>query len=151
MALCLGLPGWAVIRKVKPIWILLKQQTVSGSGISWAISKSAPRSRQITIPAPHHSVFTDWMLFLPPNQQRQSTEGDYITNQETYYMDHFSTISVQLCWCKKQDTMILRNTSCSIWQLYDLLKRNCCLILTIGVCLQCFDTVGWAAGKTSGL
>ena len=27
------------------------------SGISWAIRKSAPRSRQITMPAPHHSVF----------------------------------------------------------------------------------------------
>jgi len=39
------------------IWILLKQETVSGSGISWAICKSAPRSRQITMPAPHHSVF----------------------------------------------------------------------------------------------
>jgi len=52
-----GLPGWAGTRKVKPIWILLKQQTVSGSGISWAICKSAPRSRQITTPAPHHSSF----------------------------------------------------------------------------------------------
>jgi len=30
---------------------------VSCSGISWAIRKSAPRSRQITTPAPHHSVF----------------------------------------------------------------------------------------------
>ena len=30
---------------------------MSGSGISWAICKSAPRSRQITMPAPHHSVF----------------------------------------------------------------------------------------------
>jgi len=29
-----------------PAWILLKQETVSGSGISWAICKSAPRSRQ---------------------------------------------------------------------------------------------------------
>jgi len=28
-------------RNVKPIWILLKQETVSGRGISWAISKSA--------------------------------------------------------------------------------------------------------------
>ena len=27
------------------------------SGISWAICKSATRSRQITMPAPHHSVF----------------------------------------------------------------------------------------------
>jgi len=43
------LPGWAGTRKVKPIWILLKQETVSGSGISWP--------------------------FLSPNQQRQSTEG----------------------------------------------------------------------------
>ena len=30
---------------------------MSGSGISWAICKFAPRSRQITMPAPHHSVF----------------------------------------------------------------------------------------------
>jgi len=36
-ALFPGLPRWASTRKVKPIWILLKQETVSGSGISWAI------------------------------------------------------------------------------------------------------------------
>jgi len=36
---------------------LLKKETVSGSGISWAICKSAPRSRLITVPASHHSVF----------------------------------------------------------------------------------------------
>ena len=52
-----GLPEWAGTSKVKPIWILLKQETVNGSGISWAICKSAPHSRQITTPAPHHSVF----------------------------------------------------------------------------------------------
>jgi len=33
-ALFPGLPGWASTRKVKPIWILLKQKIVSGSGIS---------------------------------------------------------------------------------------------------------------------
>jgi len=33
------------------------KETVSDSGISWAICNSAPRSRQITMPAPHHSVF----------------------------------------------------------------------------------------------
>jgi len=55
-ALCPGLPRWAGTRKVKPIWILLKQETVSGSGISWAICKSAHRCRQITMPASHHSV-----------------------------------------------------------------------------------------------
>ena len=72
-ALFPGLPGQAGTRKVKPIWILLKQETVSGSGISWAICKSARRSRQITMPAPHHSVFTSRMPFLPPNQRCQST------------------------------------------------------------------------------
>ena len=75
-ALFPGLPRWAGTRKVKPIWILLKQETVSGSSISWAICKSAPSSRQIIMPAPHHSsFFTGRMPFLPPNQQRQSTEG----------------------------------------------------------------------------
>jgi len=53
-ALFPGLPGWAGTRKVKPIWILLKQTTVSGSGINWAVCKSASRSRQITTPALHH-------------------------------------------------------------------------------------------------
>ena len=46
-----------VPERLKPIWILLKQETVSGSGISWAVCKSARRSRQIAMPAPHHSLF----------------------------------------------------------------------------------------------
>jgi len=53
----LGLPASACTRKVEPIWILLEQETVSGSSISWAICKSAPSSRQITTPAPHHSLY----------------------------------------------------------------------------------------------
>jgi len=53
----------------------MKQETVSDSGSSWAICKFAPHSRQITTPAPHHSVFTGRMPFLPPNQQRQSSQG----------------------------------------------------------------------------
>jgi len=74
-ALCPGLPGWAGTRKVKPIRILPKQETVTGSGISWAVCKSAPRTRQITTPVPHHSTFfTGRMPFLPPNQH-QSTES----------------------------------------------------------------------------
>jgi len=44
-------------------------------GISSTICKqSAPRSREITTPAPHHSIFTGRMLFLTPNRQCQSTE-----------------------------------------------------------------------------
>ena len=84
-ALFPGLPSRTGTGKVKPMWILLKQETVSGSGISRAVCialcKSAPRSRQITTPAPHHSVFTGRMPFLPPNQQRQSTEGISVGNE----------------------------------------------------------------------
>ena len=71
-----GMP--TVSQSVKPVWVILKQETVSGSGISWAICKSAPRFRPITTSAPHHSFFTGRMPFLPPNQQRQSTEGNVV-------------------------------------------------------------------------
>ena len=65
-------PDW----KVKPVWILLKQETVSGSGISLAICKSAPRSRQKTMPTPTTQfLWVDALPFLPPNQQCQSAEG----------------------------------------------------------------------------
>jgi len=37
------------------------------SRISWIIrEQSAPRSRQITTPTPHHSIYTGRMLFLRP-------------------------------------------------------------------------------------
>jgi len=47
------------------------------SGISWTICKqSAPRSRQITTPTPHHSMFTGQMLFLmPTNSVKALTHG----------------------------------------------------------------------------
>ena len=60
-------------RKVKTNLDLLEQEIVSGSGISWAICKSAPHPRQ---PRQHPTTqfFTGQMPFLSPNQQRQSTE-----------------------------------------------------------------------------
>jgi len=48
----------------------MKQEMMGGSRISWTISRSfAPRSSQITMPVPHHSVFMSQMPFLTPNQQ----------------------------------------------------------------------------------
>ena len=91
-ALFPGLPGCAGTRKVKPIWILLKQETVRGSGISWAICKSASRSIQITMPVPHHWGFIGRMPFLPPNQQRQSTKG--VVN-----MTHLTYVYYDLLYC----------------------------------------------------
>ena len=47
---------------------------MSGSGICWAICKSAPHPRQ---PRQHPTSFLQaGCAFLPPNQQRQSTEGN---------------------------------------------------------------------------
>ena len=63
---------------------LLKQETVSGCGINWAVCKSAPRSRQITMPAPHHSVFTGRVPFLLPNQQHQSRFISQSVDQEMF-------------------------------------------------------------------
>jgi len=58
-----------------------------GSGITWTICKqSAPRSRQITTPAPQHSIFTGRMLFLAPNQQHQGTEGNDKSGNIVYLM-----------------------------------------------------------------
>jgi len=52
----------------------MKQEMMDG--ISWTICKTfAPRSRHIMMPAPYHSVFAGWMLFLIPNQQCKSTKG----------------------------------------------------------------------------
>ena len=94
-ALFPGLPGWAGTRKVKPIWILVKQETVSGSGISWAICKSAPRSRPITTPAPHYSVF-----YRP----------DALPAAQPTVSKHLPTLWVR----KKQDTKQLPITSWNV-------------------------------------
>ena len=61
-------------RKVKTNLDLLEQEIVSGNGICWVICKSAPHLRQ---PHQHPTTqfYTGRMPFLPPNQQRQSTEG----------------------------------------------------------------------------
>jgi len=49
-----------------------------------------------TMPAPHQSVFTGRMPFLPPNQQRQSTDGCYANsiiakNAKKITPDYFTT------------------------------------------------------------
>jgi len=44
-----GTSEWAGTRKIKPFWILMMQQMMGDSGISWTICKSfAPCFRQIT-------------------------------------------------------------------------------------------------------
>jgi len=90
---------------VKPIWILLKQETVSSSGISWAICMSALRFRQIATPVPDTQFFTGWMPFLPPNQQRQCTEGiQYSTVTHTHPFNGPLSGTTQVSRCPKGKT-----------------------------------------------
>ena len=70
------LPRWAGTRKVEPIWILLKQATVSGSGISCTQH-------------PTTQFFTARMHFLPPNQQCQSTEGKEQTTKKVEKLKNY--------------------------------------------------------------
>ena len=78
MAFFPGLPGWAGTRKVKPIWILLKQES------EWQWYQLGHLQVCISLQTDNHAstpplkFFTDRMPFLPPNQQRQSTVGIYV-------------------------------------------------------------------------
>ena len=118
-ALCLGLPRWAGTRKEKPIWILLKQETVSGSGsgsgIRWAICKSAPRSSQITKPVPHHSVFyrldalpvaqpTAWKHWRHRKQDKSFKKNKNLITPVTLPLKHISLI------CVSYDTVTKKST-----------------------------------------
>ena len=94
MALGPGLCGWAGTRKVKPIWILLKQETVSGSGISWAICKSAPRCGEImmqffyrsdALPATQPTASKHWRLLATHHCQLQNIDPTLWESLSTGY------------------------------------------------------------------
>ena len=75
-----GLPGWASSRKVKPIWILLKQETVSGSGISWATRKSAPRSTDNHTSTPPHSFLQAGYPSCRPTNSVKALEAQSVNS-----------------------------------------------------------------------
>ena len=72
------LPGWAGTRAVKPIWILLKQRHSE-----WQWYQLGHMQLCTSLQTDNHastpplSFFTGRMPFLPPNQQRQGTEGTW--------------------------------------------------------------------------
>ena len=68
------------------VWILLKQETVSGSGISWAICKSAPCSRQTTTPAPYPVVYWGvYGVYQPPGFFWQRILTSVIINKQCIF------------------------------------------------------------------
>jgi len=108
-----GLPRWAGTRKVKPVWILLKQETVSGSGISWAICNSAPRSRQITMPATHHSKFFYRPDALPAAQPTASKHWRHNSSMNMTHMTRQSTEG-------KEETQLQWKTNRKSYVVYQL-------------------------------
>ena len=73
--LCPALLRWAGARKVKPIWILLKQVAVASAG-PYASLHLAPDNHAST---PTLRVFTDRMPFLPPRPRNTGCPGKYGT------------------------------------------------------------------------
>ena len=67
---------------------------MSGSGISWAVCKSAPHSRQITTPAPHHLVFyrVDALPAAQPTVSKHWRDNDaameYMILYKTMHVEH---------------------------------------------------------------
>jgi len=55
--------------KVKPIWILMKQEMMKWQWCLDDMQSFAPCSRQIAMPIPHYSISYRQMLFLMPKQQ----------------------------------------------------------------------------------
>ena len=108
------LPRWAGNRKVKPIWILLKQETVSGSGISWAICKSAPSSRHVTMPAPYHSVFyrLDALPAAQPTASKHWRPACMPTTLQSYFGFGLVVTFVNFVWW-----MVCEFVGCNLWQL----------------------------------
>ena len=84
-ALFPGLPRWADTRKVKTNLDFTEvRDSDYGSGISWAICKSASRSRQITMPVPHHSSFLQARCpsCRPTNSVKALKAKNEVTNEK---------------------------------------------------------------------
>ena len=84
MALCPGLPRWAGTRKVKPIWIFAET-----TDSEWQWHQLGHMQVCTSLQTDNHAstpplgFFTGRMPFLPPNQQRQSTECTQSTEGTT--------------------------------------------------------------------
>ena len=81
------LPRWAGTRKVKPISILLKQETVTWQwhqlGHMQVCTLLQTDNRAST---PMLCFFTGWMPFLPPNLQHQCTEASAILDLNAFHV-----------------------------------------------------------------
>jgi len=87
---------------------------VSDSGISWAICKSAPRSRQITMPVPYHSVFLQ--AGCPSCRPTNSVKALKALKGCLYYISKFGLLQVRKifspCHAGLHRWVLARSSSC---------------------------------------
>ena len=125
---------------------------MSGNGISWAVCKSAPRSRQITTPAPHHAVFykPDALPAAQPTASkhwRHNTTVIWPLYRTTCIGWHPELRTGGFC-CSK---VLL--PACPCWQQlahsYYAVDTNCCLYC---ICIgrHCFSSVTCITGVPQG-
>ena len=104
---------------------------MSGSGISWAIWKSAPRCRQITTPAPHHSVFyrTDALPAAQPTASKH-WRHIFVHNKQSFSINqwfiYFGSITVGLV---QIDNVV---TLCTLSKYWKDISANVILFQFIG-------------------
>ena len=107
------------------MWILLKQETVSGSGISWAVCKSAPRSRQIATPVPHHSEGN-----TQKHTENKQNEQICLTHTHTHpFNSHFSRTTRVSRYQKGKTNVDFTEAKVSEWQWHQLGHMQVCTSL----------------------
>ena len=113
---------------------------MSGSGISWAICKSAPRSRQITTPAPHHSVFlhTGCPSCCPTNSVKalKARKADRKARKINTSNESVTAVSVATCMVvtnRHTDHATSQTSLCSASHLL-LGARHCRSISPVHIC-----------------
>jgi len=124
MALCLGLHRWAGTRKVKPIWIYWSKR-VSGSGISWAVCKSASCSRQKTTPVWKHGRHSHKKIGeIAPRWFHQTTPKrcfDFSVIDTTQPFGHLFCADLDHVWNNRRESFFW---SMHLWEISEFLHRD---------------------------
>ena len=111
---------------------------MSGSGVSWAVCKSAPCCRQITMPAPNHSVFLQagCPSCRPTNSVKALKANHYIT------IKYQTKIDLLLKIWNSRSADYLPSMLCLLHRCFTILT---CIMYFTCVCSNFYFTV-WCVG-----
>jgi len=110
---------------------------VSGSGINWAICKSAPRPRQIITPESHNLVFTGWMPSCHPTKSIKAL-GNCQNNCQSQTNTNFAWTTVDFAKppsaSRKNSSKLLlkqlsKSTFSALYIFYSMLLHWCFVIV----------------------